>query len=190
MPQLLHPSAPNLAANDPANTKLPGVCIHIIGMLKLITFCNFHVVHSCGKYCTHASSVAHMPRNVAQLCRLSGDHSRNASDKIKTMKKWKTQVSTTIRAVRQVGRAGASDGCGSGPGLGKKMRKRNILWASVNYFTQLDIIYISDLVSGINLHHCKAGPLYKDLGYSEQSSYASEASVYKTAANVGLSYRQ
>lgn len=43
-PHALHPPGPSLTARLAAKTKLPGVCIHIIGTDKLAVSCNLHVM--------------------------------------------------------------------------------------------------------------------------------------------------
>ena len=48
-PQALHPCLPNLPARLPAQTKLPGVWMHIVGMDKLPTALRRHVVHIWGR---------------------------------------------------------------------------------------------------------------------------------------------
>jgi hypothetical protein len=96
-------------------------------MLRLMTFCSFHVVQSCGRYWIQARIAAHSPRMVAQVWRMEGYQSRKTLEVMRRTMKCETEMNTTLTAVFHVGGAGASAGCGSGPGLGKKMRKRNML---------------------------------------------------------------
>jgi hypothetical protein len=126
-PQALHPAAPRRIAKLAANTKLPGVCMHIIGILRLMTCCSRHVVQSCGMYCTQAKIAAQTPRSVAQEPRRFGYQSRNMTESRTTMKKWKALIVTTVRASRQLGGGGELAAWSSGPGVGKKIRKRNML---------------------------------------------------------------
>jgi hypothetical protein len=49
-PHADHPLLPNLAARLALQIKLPGVCIHIMGILKLPTLFSLYVVKICGKY--------------------------------------------------------------------------------------------------------------------------------------------
>lgn len=43
----------------------PGVCMHIIGMLKVPTCCNVAVVYICGKYWTIAKAAPASPKTLA-----------------------------------------------------------------------------------------------------------------------------
>ena len=58
---------------------------------------------------------------------MEGYQSRKTLEVMKRTTKCETEMRTTLTAVRQVGGAGESAGCGSGPCLGKKMRKRSML---------------------------------------------------------------
>ena len=72
IPHVLQPSHPNLAARLPTQTKLPGVCIHIIGILKLSTACSFHVVYIWGRNWMAARQVPMIPRTLAHSARWEG----------------------------------------------------------------------------------------------------------------------
>jgi hypothetical protein len=156
--------------------------MHIIGMLKLITFCNFHVVHNCGKYCTQASNAAQIPSAVAQDCRSEGYQSSMTADVIRRAKKCRTQVSTTVSAVRQVGGEGASAGCGSGPGWGKNIKKRNILQQQ---FVSISFRFVI-LLCRENVHHSETSPLDEHLRQTQEAGETCEASVHATAGDVSL----
>jgi hypothetical protein len=65
-PHALQPPGPSLTARLAAKTKLPGVCMHIIGTDKLPVSCSLHVIMICGTYCIAASAVASRPRKLAQ----------------------------------------------------------------------------------------------------------------------------
>ena len=100
--------------------------MHIMGMLKLMTWPSRQVVSSCGTYCTQASTAAPAPNATAQEPKADGAQRRRAAEVTRSAIQWAPQMMTTARAVRHVGGGGASGGW-SGPRVGKKMRKRIIL---------------------------------------------------------------
>jgi len=108
IPHELHPATPYLIIRLAAKTKLPGVCISIIGMLKLMTCCKRQVVYNCGMYCTQASSAAHTPSAVAQIPSRDGNHSCTTTEAITITTECATQMRTTVRASRQDGGGGES----------------------------------------------------------------------------------
>jgi hypothetical protein len=125
-PHALHPWGPRRIAREAAKTKDPGVCIHIIGIDRDMTCCKRHVVHSWGRYCMQANSAAPRPRRVAQDCKWDGYWREIVAETSRRTIKWPILVVTTPRASRRVGMAGSEAMC-SGPGVGKKIRKRKRL---------------------------------------------------------------
>lgn len=180
-PQALHPLLPSLRARLAAKTKLPGVCIHIIGMLKLITCCSRHVVQSCGMYCMQARSAAQRPRTLAQAARWDGYHSWIIIEKKVTMTKWRTLVRTTPSASRCVGGRGEPATCSSGAGAGKKIRKRNRLSVYQPSYKQVyPLCYI---------HQSEASPLHRDLRDAQETSNTSKAADLSATCYVLLTPR-
>lgn len=100
MPQELHPDGPSLLAKLPANTKLPGVWIHMEGILRLPTACRRHVVKSCGMNWTPARMVAKMPRKLAHAWRWFGARKRITLLMTKIKTAFVTQMAVTRSAVR------------------------------------------------------------------------------------------
>jgi hypothetical protein len=156
-PQALQPSEPNLIARLVANTKLPGVWMHIIGILRLMTCCSFQVVQSWGRYCMQARTAAQRPSIVAHVCKAFGYQSRKTADNITTTTKCATDMRTTVRASFHDGGGGASEGCSSGAGVGKKTRKRSILLHRLSEHT------IQVCSKDINSHQTKTTPLHSNL---------------------------
>lgn len=102
MPHVLHPSTPSLAAKLPAQTKLPGVCMSIVGMLRLPTSPSCHVVQIWGIYWIAARAVAVTPRTFAHVPSESGRENTMTDDTKMTSKPWARQMRPIVTAVRQV----------------------------------------------------------------------------------------
>lgn len=125
-PQVLHPSTPSLAAKLADQTKLPGVWISIIGMLKLPTCPNCQVIQICGRYCIPANIVAMIPSVFAHLPRWFGRDIMSAALTIMTSRPCSKHRKATVSAVRHVYCFSAWL-LGRGGPRGKKTRKRSKL---------------------------------------------------------------
>ena len=175
-PQVLQPSFPTRAARLAAQTKLPGVCMSIIGMLKLPTLLSKYVVYICGKYCIEARTVAKIPRKFAHPCRFCGRAKTKQRDRIMMTRACRMHRPVTTSAVRNVGALWSLiPSVVVGEARGKKMRNSKRLEPeSVRRNQDFRVV----------VHYRKATPLHTNLQDAQQPSETSKAINIMAACNI------